>query len=184
MAEFFLSVPFRNCRYPKHPAVRKETFVYLPHKTTAMENKKLGMASDHAGYDMKRFLAEALTREGYEITDYGCDNDISCDYPDYAHPLACAIERGEVPLGIALCGSGNGVSITLNKHQGIRAALCWNEELGSLARRHNDANVCSLPARFIDDETALRIVHAYLSSSFEGGRHERRVEKIPVTHSC
>lgn len=145
-----------------------------------MENKKIGIASDHAGYQMKEFLVGYLSSLGYDVYDFGCDSEQSCDYPDYAHPLASAIESGELPRGISLCGSGNGISMTLNKHQGIRAALCWIPEIAELARLHNDANICSLPARFIDNAGAAQIVDAFLHTSFEGGRHQRRIEKIPV----
>ncbi len=138
----------------------------------------LGMACDHAGYQMKEVIKEYLQKKGYEIKDFGTHSTDSMDYPDVAHPLAESIERGECEMGIALCGSGNGISMTLNKHQGIRAALCWNEELASLARAHNNANILSLPARFIPEDLALRIVDSYLAGSFEGGRHQRRVEKI------
>ena len=116
---------------------------------------------------------------GHEVKDFGTHSPESMDYPDVAHPLAESVEKGEVDLGIALCGSGNGISMTLNKHQGIRAALCWNEELAALARQHNDANILSLPARFIPVDLAEKIVRKFLESSFEGGRHQRRVEKIP-----
>ena len=129
--------------------------------------------------ELKRFLKE----KGYEVKDFGTHSPESMDYPDVAHPLAESIERGEVSQGIALCGSGNGISMTLNKHQGVRAALCWNEELAALARQHNDANVLSLPARFISVELAKRIVEKFLESSFEGGRHLRRVNKIPCGSS-
>lgn len=149
-----------------------------------MKKSKIGIASDHAGYEMKEFLVGYLDGKGYDVYDFGTDSPESTDYTDYAHPLACAIEKGELPLGIALCGSGNGISITLNKHQGIRAALCWLPELASLARQHNDANVCSLPARFIDNDTAVKVVDNFLSAEFEGGRHERRVNKIPVGEWC
>lgn len=139
----------------------------------------IGIASDHAGYRMKEHLKAFLSAKGYTLKDFGTGSPESMDYPDVAHPLAQSVENGESEFGIALCGSGNGISMTLNKHQGIRAALCWNEELASLARQHNDANVLSLPARFISEEQAEKIVLAYLSASFEGGRHQRRVEKIP-----
>ena len=138
----------------------------------------LGMACDHAGYQMKEVIKEYLQKQGYEIKDFGTHSTESMDYPDVAHPLAESVEKGECEMGIALCGSGNGISMTLNKHQGIRAALCWNEELASLARAHNNANILSLPARFIPEDLALRIVDSYLAGSFEGGRHQRRVEKI------
>lgn len=138
----------------------------------------LGMACDHAGYQMKEVIKEYLQKQGYEIKDFGTHSTESMDYPDVAHPLAESVEKGECEMGIALCGSGNGISMTLNKHQGIRAALCWNEELASLARAHNNANILSLPARFISEDLALKIVDSYLAGSFEGGRHQRRVEKI------
>ena len=139
----------------------------------------LGIASDHAGFEMKEELKKFLKEKGYEVKDFGTHSPESMDYPDVAHPLAESVEKGEVSQGIALCGSGNGISMTLNKHQGIRAALCWNEELAALARQHNDANVLSLPARFISVELAKKIVEKFLESSFEGGRHLRRVNKIP-----
>ena len=142
----------------------------------------LGIASDHAGFEMKEELKKFLKEKGYEVKDFGTHSPESMDYPDVAHPLAESVEKGEVSQGIALCGSGNGISMTLNKHQGIRAALCWNEELAALARQHNDANVLSLPARFISVELAKRIVEKFLESSFEGGRHLRRVNKIPCVH--
>lgn len=141
----------------------------------------LGIASDHAGFEMKEELKKYLTELGYEVKDFGTHSPESMDYPDVAHPLAESVEKGEVQLGIALCGSGNGISMTLNKHQGIRAALCWNEELAALARQHNDANVLSLPARFISVDLAKKIVKTFLDSRFEGGRHLRRVNKIPCS---
>lgn len=139
---------------------------------------KIGIASDHAGFELKEILKVELIKLGYTITDFGTNSPESMDYPDVAHPLADAIEEGSLPLGIAICGSGNGISMTVNKHKGIRAALCWNEELAKLARYHNNANILSLPARFISSETAINIVKAFLSASFEGGRHEARVNKI------
>lgn len=139
----------------------------------------IGIASDHAGYEMKEQLKDFLSRSGYAVRDFGTDSPESMDYPDVAHPLAASIENGETEMGIALCGTGNGISMTLNKHSGIRAALCWNEEIASLARRHNDANVLALPARFITLEQAMAIVSVFLSTGFEGGRHLRRIQKIP-----
>ena len=138
----------------------------------------LGIAADHAGYELKNTLIAYLQELGYEVKDFGTHSAESMDYPDVAHPLAEEVESGKLEKGIAICGSGNGISMTLNKHQGIRAALCWNTELAALARQHNDANILSLPARFIDTDTAKAIVKAYLESDFEGGRHQRRVEKI------
>lgn len=146
-----------------------------------MTNKKtVGLACDHAGYEMKEFVKAMLTGRGYECKDFGAYSTESVDYPDFAHPLALAVEQGECYPGIAICGSGNGINMTLNKHQGIRSALCWTDELASLARAHNDANVLVMPGRFISMEVAEKIVDAFLSTSFEGGRHNRRVEKIPV----
>ena len=145
-----------------------------------MENKKIGIASDHAGFQLKEFIIGYLDSKGYEVFDFGCQSEESCDYPDYAHPLADAVETGDLPRGIAMCGSANGITMTLNKHQGIRAAICWEPEIATLARKHNDANICSMPARFIDNETAVAIVNAFLDTEFEGGRHQNRVNKIPL----
>ena len=145
-----------------------------------MDSKKIGIACDHAGYQMKEFLVGYLGAMGYDVHDFGTDSEESMDYPDVAHPLAFSIEQGELTRGIALCGSGNGISITLNKHEGIRAALCWTAEIAELARRHNDANVCSIPARFIDNDEATAIVDKFLTTGFEGGRHQNRIDKIPV----
>jgi len=141
--------------------------------------EKIGMASDHAGYEMKEALKPMLKKMGYEIEDFGTHSTESMDYPDTAHPLADAVEKGKVVFGIAICGSGNGISMTLNKHQGVRAALCWKPELGALAKKHNNANVLSLPGRFISLKMAKRIVKAYMEAEFEGGRHQRRIDKIP-----
>ena len=142
--------------------------------------KTIGLCSDHAGFEMKQFVKQWLEAKGWEYKDFGTYSTDSCDYPDFAHPMADAIESGECYPGIAICGSGNGISMTLNKHQGVRAALCWNPELAALARQHNDANVLSMPGRFITNEVAETILEAYFSSDFEGGRHQRRVEKIAV----
>lgn len=141
--------------------------------------QKIAFASDHAGYSLKKVIEEYVRSKGYDFEDFGCYSEESCDYPDFAHPCALAVESGDCDFGIAMCGSGNGIQMTLNKHQMIRAALCWLPELASLARQHNNANVLVLPARFISEEEALKIVDAYLEAEFEGGRHERRVEKIP-----
>lgn len=141
---------------------------------------KIGFAADHAGYEMKSFLIEYLKNKGFDVVDFGTNSCESCDYPDFAHPLAAAVEKNEVDCGISLCGSGNGIAITLNKHQQIRAALCWNVEISRLARLHNNANVCSIPARFITKDEAKSIVDTFLSTTFEGGRHQQRIDKIPV----
>lgn len=143
--------------------------------------EKVAFCSDHAGYAMKNMLMDYMRGKGYEPVDFGTFSEESCDYPDYAHPAAEAVEKGECAFGIGLCGSGNGISMTLNKHQGIRAALCWLPELAELAKRHNAANFLTLPARFISDETARANVDAYFNADFEGGRHLRRIEKIPLS---
>lgn len=141
---------------------------------------KIALACDHAGFEYKEKLVKHLSEAGYEVKDFGTYTPESMDYPDTVHPLAIAVEKGEFDRGIVLCGSGNGVSMTANKHQGIRCALCWNTELAWLARLHNDANVCALPARFIPYEEAEEITDRFLNTEFEGGRHQRRVEKIPM----
>lgn len=140
----------------------------------------IALCSDHAGYELKSIIEGYLEANNMEFEDFGTFSAESCDYADFAHPCARAVEEGKCYPGIAMCGSGNGINMTLNKHQGIRAALCWNTELASLARRHNDANVLVLPARFIEPALALQIVDTFLSTQFEGGRHQRRIEKIPV----
>lgn len=145
-----------------------------------MEIKTVGIASDHAGYPLKQFVVQYLNEHGYPIKDFGTNSDISVDYPDFAHPLAEAIESGEVYPGIAVCGSGEGMTITLNKHQGVRAGLAWNKDIAGLIRQHNDANVLVMPARFIDNKTAEKIMDEFFKASFEGGRHGRRVEKIAI----
>jgi ribose 5-phosphate isomerase B len=141
-------------------------------------NQTIAIGSDHAGYLYKEAIKKRLDKKDLKYQDFGTFNTESTDYPDFAHPVASAVEKGESTLGILVCGSGNGVCITANKHQGIRAALCWTEELATLARQHNNANVLCLPERFITEEKALAIVDAFLNASFEGGRHERRVGKI------
>ena len=143
-----------------------------------MKDLKLGIACDHAGFALKQTVIAWLKEQGVQVTDYGCPSTDSCDYPDFAHPMAASVEDGTNDFGIAICSTGNGITMTCNHHQGIRAALCWNTELAALARQHNDANILSLPARFIDTDTAKAIVKSYLESDFEGGRHQRRVEKI------
>ncbi len=140
--------------------------------------KMIAIASDHAGYNMKESLKKYLEDRGFNIKDYGTDSNKDVDYPDFGHPLAIAVEKGNCELGISLCGSGNGINMVTNKHQGIRGALCWNPEIARLARKHNNANICSLPARFVDIKLAIEIVDAFLSTPFEGGRHIKRIEKI------
>lgn len=140
----------------------------------------IAICSDHAGFELKSIIEGYLEADNKEIKDFGTYSAESCDYPDFAHPCAKAVETGECYPGIAMCGSGNGIAMTLNKHQGIRAALCWTPELARLARQHNDANVLVLPARFINPVDALAIVDAFLETPFEGGRHQRRIDKIPA----
>lgn len=141
---------------------------------------KLAIASDHAGVELKAYLKAQMESYGHDFEDFGTHTTDSCDYPDYAHPAAEAVESGNCELGILICGSANGVCMTANKHQGIRAALVWNTEVAELARQHNNANMICLPARFLSQEEALNIVMAWLNASYEGGRHQRRVDKIPV----
>ena len=145
-----------------------------------MKKLKIAVASDHAGYERKQVILKFLQEQAIEYKDFGAFSEESSDYPDFAHPLAEAISKGEFDTGITLCGSGNGINMTANKHQGIRSAICWMPEIAKLARLHNDANVCALPARYITNEEALEIVNVFLSTEFEGGRHINRINKIPV----
>ncbi|MGY6742565.1 MAG: ribose 5-phosphate isomerase B [Cecembia sp.] len=141
-------------------------------------SKKIAIGGDHAGFEYKKQLVAKLEELGYEVKDFGPFSDASVDYPDYVHPLSAAVEEGVFDQGILICGSGNGVAITANKHQGIRAALCWNEDLAALARQHNNANVLAIPARFVGYELAEKMASTFLSTDFEGGRHQNRVDKI------
>ena len=145
-----------------------------------MEVKTVGVACDHAGFPLKHFVIQYLESKGYQYKDFGTYSDTSCDYPDFAHPLAEAVESGECYPGIAICGSGEGMVMTLNKHQGIRAGLAWDKEVAGLIRQHNNANVLVMPGRFIANKLAETIMDEFFKTPFEGGRHERRVEKIPV----
>lgn len=145
-----------------------------------MSKISIGIACDHAGYKYKEKLKLDLEKDGYVLKDFGSFSEESADYPDFAHPLALGIENKEHLFGISICGSGNGINMTANKHQGVRAALCWNNEISQLARLHNDANICSLPARFVNYELAKEIVNTFLNTKFDGGRHLKRIEKIPV----
>lgn len=140
--------------------------------------KKIAIGGDHAGYEYKEKLRRYLEENGYEVKDFGPFSAESTDYADFAHPLAASVEDGSNDAGILICGSGNGVAITANKHQGIRAALCWNEELAALARQHNKANVLCVPSRFVSQELSEKMTETFLNTEFEGGRHERRVDKI------
>lgn len=145
-----------------------------------MEIKIIGIASDHAGYSLKQYVKKYLEAHGYPYKDYGTYSEQSCDYPDFGHALAEAVEKGEAYPGIGICGSGEGICMTLNKHQGIRAGLAWRPEIAHLIRQHNDANVLVMPGRFIDDEMASKIMDEFFSTQFEGGRHQQRIDKIPL----
>ncbi len=145
-----------------------------------MDKLKIAVASDHAGFERKQAILKYLQEQGIEYKDFGAFSSESSDYPDFAHPLAIAVSKGEFDKGITLCGSGNGINMTANKHQGIRSAICWLPEIAELARSHNDANVCALPARYLNDDQAVEIVKIFLATGFEGGRHLNRINKIPV----
>ena len=139
---------------------------------------KIAIGSDHAGFELKTSLVKYLEGKGFEVKDFGTYSEDRADYPDFAHPVADAVERGEFERAVLICGSANGISMTANKHQGIRCAICWQPEIATLARAHNDANIIAFPARFIDVSTAEQCLDNFLSTSFEGGRHSGRVEKI------
>ena len=142
--------------------------------------KKVAIGGDHAGYNLKGVLIKYMEEKGYSMKDFGTYSEESTDYPDYVHPLANAIENKEFDFGIIICGSANGVSMSANKHKGIRAALSWMPEIAQLGRLHNDANVLALPARYLNEDEAKKIVDAFFSTDFEGGRHQRRVDKIAM----
>lgn len=141
---------------------------------------KIGIACDHAAYELKEFLVGYLASKGFEVKDFGTHSEESCDYPDFAHALGEAIDNGELERGVALCGSGEGISMTLNKHQSVRAALCWIPEIAKLSRQHNNSNVLCMPARFISNDEALDMLNIWLDTEFEGGRHQRRLDKMPI----
>jgi len=143
--------------------------------------KTLAITSDHAGFDMKKAIINYLDEAGIAYEDLGAYSSESSDYPDFGHKMGEAISSGAYEMGITICGSGNGINMVTNKHQGIRGALCWSKEISRLARSHNDANICSLPARFLDFDTAKEIVDVFLETEFEGGRHVNRIAKIPIT---
>lgn len=145
-----------------------------------MDIRKIAIASDHAGFRIKEKVKNWLIVKGYEVKDFGCFSEESVDYPDFAHPLASAVDSGKHDIGITVCGSGNGINMAANKHPGIRSALCWNEEISRLARLHNDANICALPGRFVSESEAELIVRVFIETPFEGGRHKRRIDKIPL----
>jgi ribose 5-phosphate isomerase B len=145
-----------------------------------MEKRIIGIASDHAGYEMKEMAKKYLEEKGYEVKDFGTSSPESSDYADYAHPLGNAVSNGELKQAVAFCGSGNGINITLNRHKGVRSAYCWNPEIARLGRQHNDANVCAIPARFLERDKIREIIDVFLNTGFEGGRHQRRIDKIDL----
>lgn len=145
-----------------------------------MKKRKIAIVADHAGFYLKEKLLNYLIKDKYDVKDLGCPTDEIVDYPDFGHPLANVIASGEFEIGISICGTGNGINMTVNKHPGIRSALCWNEEISRLARAHNDANICAIPGRFVSESEAYLIVKTFLETSFEGGRHKRRIDKIPL----
>lgn len=144
------------------------------------KGKVIAVASDHAGFEKKQLILNYFNEKGIEYKDFGCYSDESVDYPIYAHLIGNAIEKGEHEIGITFCGSGQGISIAANKHQGVRSGVCWNREIAILARQHNNANICAVPGRFVSNNEAIEIVEAFLSAEFEGGRHARRIEQIPL----
>ena len=143
----------------------------------------ISIGNDHAGTEYKKAIVNHLETKGFKVNNYGTDSDASVDYPDFVHPVAKDVENKVVDFGIIICGSGNGANMTANKHQGVRSALCWTKEIVRLARQHNDANILSIPARFTAEQQVIEMVDTFINTSFEGGRHERRVEKIPVAQS-
>lgn len=147
---------------------------------TAPTAKPIGICCDHAGFALKQLVVEALKAAQIEVNDYGTFSEESCDYADFAHKLGYAIEEGVCDVGIAICGSGNGINMTMNKHQSVRAALCWQKELARLARSHNNANVLTLPSRFISTDEAFEAIRSFFDTPFEGGRHQFRIDKIPL----
>lgn len=142
--------------------------------------KPIGLCSDHAGYELKQYIISLLNAESIPFKDFGCYSSESCDYPDFAHPMGAAIDKGECEVGISVCGTGNGISMALNKHKYVRSAICWSTEVAYFAKAHNNANVLTLPGRMIAKEEAYRIMTIFFNTQFEGGRHQRRIEKIPL----
>lgn len=140
----------------------------------------VGLACDHAGYALKVKVKEYLIAKGLKVNDFGTDSEESCDYADFAHQLAKSVSNDESTVGLAFCGSGNGINITLNRHKNVRSAYCWLTEIAVLARQHNNANICTIPARFLTESHALEIIEAFLNADFEGGRHQKRIEKIEI----
>jgi ribose 5-phosphate isomerase B len=145
-----------------------------------LKNIVIAVASDHAGFDKKQVILKYFKENGIAYKDFGCFSNEPVDYPEFAHAIGEAIDKGEFEIGITFCGSGQGISIAANKHQNVRSATCWMPKIAALARQHNDANICAIPGRFVTDEEAIAIVEAYLNAEFEGGRHARRVAQIPL----
>lgn len=145
---------------------------------------KISIGNDHAGTGYKDLIREKLESMGHTVINHGTNSHDSVDYPDFVHPVARDVENGEADLGVIICGSGNGANMTANKHQGVRSALCWNVEIAKLAREHNNANVLSIPARFVAKDLAVEMLEAFVNTEFEGGRHQRRIDKIPAKKSC
>ena len=145
-----------------------------------LKGKIIALASDHGGFDKKKVIINYLKEKGIEYKDFGCFSDESVDYPVYAHLIGEAIEKGEYEIGITSCGSGQGISLAANKHENVRSAVCWNPEIAELAIQHNNANICSIPGRFVSNEEAIAIADAFLNAEFEGGRHARRVAQIQI----
>lgn len=145
-----------------------------------MNKPTIAVAADHAGFHMKELIRKQLLKQGYSVHDFGTHSDEDVDYPDCVHPLGYAIEENKYDVGFVFCGSGNGVNMTVNKHQNVRSGLCWNEEIAMLVKAHNNANICAIPARFVTANEVIKIVNVFLQTEFEGGRHERRVNKIPL----
>ena len=156
------------------------SFIEVLLKDKQLKKKKIAIVSDHAGYFLKDKLISYLIKEKHEVKDFGCFSEEKVDYPDLGHPLATCVSSKEYELGLSICGTGNGINMTVNKHPGIRGALCWNEEISRLARAHNDANICALPGRFISESEAYLIVKTFINTSFEGGRHQTRIDKISL----
>jgi ribose 5-phosphate isomerase B len=147
-----------------------------------MDTIRIGIGSDHAGFEYKEAIRDSLKKNGLHVKDFGTYTPDSVDYPDYVHPLCTEIDNGNIDVGIILCGSANGVAMAANKHQSVKAAVCWENDIAVLSRRHNDANVICLPSRFVSEELAIEMVNLFLNTEFEGGRHKRRVDKIPLQH--
>lgn len=145
-----------------------------------MKKKKIAIVSDHAGYFLKEKILSYLIKEKHDVKDFGCTSEETVDYPDFGHPMANAVSAGDYEMAISICGTGNGINMTVNKHPGIRSAICWNEEISRLSRAHNDANICALPGWFISESEAYLIVKTFISTSFEEGRHQRRIDNISL----